>query len=720
MMEKMKNDIEVKNDNFNFMNTGKYNEGPIGCLDEAINLTESGKLKDKLANSFLKKGWIEIETRHYKKALKSFNKALLLFKATDNLKGFTAAKHGTGSVFYYARQYSRALEIFFSLRDKILQNRSRLPRARSKEQITLKDIALCYYKWENFKKAREYFNWSLKVTRGKIPPNKEIFLMYYIGQCWFHMGYNNKAEDAFFKALTVCDNNNLTYMISETLTSLGEIYRRNHNIMKAESFHVRALQYAKTTRNFHAHVMILINMGNLCYFNKDYKKATTYFTAALDETTQLIEKKETTRNIHQNLYLASYENQNYEKALKHLQKILILNNEMEEEARWIQNSLLDVDLKSETEDDFTLSRTDIKTPSGKTISALKDYDLTTEYNIEDMMATIYDSVANLLEVTNFGLYLCNSSKKTLESCFIQEGMGKKTERSEISEESSFASYCITQGKDIIIYDRESELGSYKNLIMDSIPENIQSLMYLPLEIGNTIIGAITLQHSEKNKYSVYDLNLVKTISAYISLTIENVRIKNEIRTLNSLIEEDTVFVDKKALSNIPNHDQLTGLPSEAIFYELLNQDIKKTKRNRVKIGLFYIIVDYDFEKRGSFLEEDIKTCDTEIGERFSRYLRAEDIIGKLDNSHYLLSVNDIHNPRDCRIVGEKLVKVLSEVIFTENQRIKPDVRVGITIFPDDGLTAQDIVSRAKKSASALDKPDALDFYEDINNKTSLD
>lgn len=50
---------------------------------------------------------------------------------------------------------------------------------------------------------------------------------------------------------------------------------------------------------------------------------------------------------------------------------------------------------------------------------------------------------------------------------------------------------------------------------------MQSIIYLPLKLGNKKLGVVTVQSFNKNAFDDYKVNLVKNLAVYCAIAIEN-------------------------------------------------------------------------------------------------------------------------------------------------------------------------------------------------------
>ncbi len=679
----------------------------LGFVEDAIKLTHSSYIREKIAYNFIKKGWIDLETSQFSKSLKSFNRALKIFSKREDLNGYLLSCHGIASIYNSCNQYSKALEIYFDILNRLETKKSDL------RFITLKDIAHTYYLWGEYNECVNYLKIAMDIIKNEKSVYRKIYINFNLGKAYLKLGKYGPAQESLFMTLTLCDANSVNYKISEALSQLGNIFRKKQNYIRAESFHIRALQYAKSGRDYSAHIDVLLNLGSLMYYAGDYKRSIQFISSAIDEIDHVEKKYFKLIKAYHYLFMSNKDMGDIDEALKYLQKSMVIKEEEKDKISRAQYDLLNIQLKFSIKSESFI----VKNVFDNEMSLNKtDKD---EKNLSELAGAIYNGVKNILNFSNLSLYTFkHGSNSLIQTTMFENG---KCSIKEIDATGTPAATAIRLDKELILYDRTTP-NSNMQYNQNKLTRGMRSFVILPIKRGDLVVGAVSIEDEEKNKYTQYDLNTLKTISAYISLSIENMRIKGEVDSLNTLMDHDTIIIESTELDkNRPQKDRESGLPHKALFIELLNQALKGTKRAKSKIALLTIVIDMEFENKGTFLSEDLIIGEHSITKRIKENLRAEDILGKECDDTYLLAIK-MDNIRGCRTVAKKLVSHIKKPIFTENQKIQPKVKIGITIYPDNYLTIKDLIEKSKKCALKISKDNIVgfEFSESIHNITSID
>jgi len=159
------------------------------------------------------------------------------------------------------------------------------------------------------------------------------------------------------------------------------------------------------------------------------------------------------------------------------------------------------------------------------------------------------------------------------------------------------------------------------------------------------------------------------------------------------IEEELV-IHKEHLMRLAHYDSLTSLPNRLFFNEILNKAISHANRHKKQLAILFIDLDR-FKKINDALGHP--TGDlvlNEISKRFSKTLRAGDILARLGGDEFIILLNDIDHPKFASPVAEKLLQVTAEPILISHHKFFITASIGICIYPDDGATLEDLQKNA--------------------------
>ncbi len=171
--------------------------------------------------------------------------------------------------------------------------------------------------------------------------------------------------------------------------------------------------------------------------------------------------------------------------------------------------------------------------------------------------------------------------------------------------------------------------------------------------------------------------------------IESARdITGHIEAKNELTEQRSIL-DYQA-----HHDALTGLPNRVLFNDRLEQAIEVAKRNETKVALLFIDLDHFKEindSLGHVVGDEILKV---ITLRLEEVVRKEDTVARLGGDEFTVILEELIHAEDASLIANKILTDFAKVIQIEGHNLYVSCSIGISIYPDDGKSAQNLLKFA--------------------------
>lgn len=163
---------------------------------------------------------------------------------------------------------------------------------------------------------------------------------------------------------------------------------------------------------------------------------------------------------------------------------------------------------------------------------------------------------------------------------------------------------------------------------------------------------------------------------------------------------------QQELIQFSHYDNLTSLPNRRLLFKRLEQSISRAKRRKGHIGVMLVDID-DFGAINDTLGH--KAGDVvliAISERLRSLIRLSDeltvikyeqeepTIARLGGDDFALIFDEIENPEDGVIIGERILLGFQEPINIGEQRAEISLCGGMAIYPDDAEEADDLIANA--------------------------
>jgi diguanylate cyclase (GGDEF)-like protein len=151
---------------------------------------------------------------------------------------------------------------------------------------------------------------------------------------------------------------------------------------------------------------------------------------------------------------------------------------------------------------------------------------------------------------------------------------------------------------------------------------------------------------------------------------------------------------KNILHYQAHHDELTGLANRFLFNDRLERGIEKSKRNETKVAVLFIDLDHFKEINDSLGHKMGDKVLQVVTQRLNDTIRKEDTLARLGGDEFTIMIEGLKEGEDASILANKILKVLAGSITIEEHELYVGSSIGISIYPDNGENAADLLKYA--------------------------
>ncbi|MGD2119234.1 MAG: EAL domain-containing protein [Chromatiales bacterium] len=151
---------------------------------------------------------------------------------------------------------------------------------------------------------------------------------------------------------------------------------------------------------------------------------------------------------------------------------------------------------------------------------------------------------------------------------------------------------------------------------------------------------------------------------------------------------------EKELEHLAYYDVLTGLPNRMLFYDRLNHEISRAKRDRKRLALLFIDLDGFKYVNDSLGHDEGDYLLKEVSQRLTSSIRENDTVSRLGGDEFTVIATNINSELNAARIANKLLKQLSQPVVLAGQEVFVGASIGISLFPDDGATSEVLVKNA--------------------------
>ena len=285
-----------------------------------------------------------------------------------------------------------------------------------------------------------------------------------------------------------------------------------------------------------------------------------------------------------------------------------------------------------------------------------------------------------------------------------------TERKQLEEKQSLAASVFSHAREgifitdtagLIIDVNEAFInvtGYQRDEVLGNNSKIFQSERQSPefyIQMWNSLIDAGHWHGEIWNKRKngeVYPLLL--TISAVYE---DGGHLKNYV----SLFTDITLIKkNQRQLEQVAHYDVLTNLPNRVLLADRLSQSITRSKRLRKPLAVAFLDLD-GFkainDMHGHNIGDELLIA---LSLRMKKTLRDSDTLSRFGGDEFVVVLDGLDKVHDYEPMLTRLLKAASEPVTIEDSVLKVSASIGVTIFPQDGSDADQLIRHADQAMYA--------------------
>jgi diguanylate cyclase (GGDEF)-like protein/PAS domain S-box-containing protein len=185
----------------------------------------------------------------------------------------------------------------------------------------------------------------------------------------------------------------------------------------------------------------------------------------------------------------------------------------------------------------------------------------------------------------------------------------------------------------------------------------------------------------------------------------------------------TAVKDSQAqVTYLAQHDHLTGLPNRALLRDRLAQATGGAQRSGKQVALMMVDLDGFKSINGSMGPYEGDTLLMEIAYRLKDAVREGDTVARMGGDEFAIVLTSLDNAAECLTVVGKVRAAIAEPLTVGGQEMSLTASIGIAIYPQDGDTANVLLSHADSAMYTAKEAgrDTSRFFTEAMNSRTLD
>jgi diguanylate cyclase (GGDEF)-like protein len=173
------------------------------------------------------------------------------------------------------------------------------------------------------------------------------------------------------------------------------------------------------------------------------------------------------------------------------------------------------------------------------------------------------------------------------------------------------------------------------------------------------------------------------------------------------------------IQQLINYDTLTGLPNRSLLHDRIKLAIAQASRDHHLVGVLFLDLDR-FKGINDTLghrvgDRLLKT----VAKRLAACVRESDTLARLGGDEFVAILVGVNTAEGITTVAKKILMLISEPIYIDDQEIYTSASIGIAVYPMDGDDSHTLLKHADLAmyqAKELDRNNFQFFSRDMNIK----
>ncbi|HET9112384.1 MAG TPA: GGDEF domain-containing protein [Burkholderiales bacterium] len=190
----------------------------------------------------------------------------------------------------------------------------------------------------------------------------------------------------------------------------------------------------------------------------------------------------------------------------------------------------------------------------------------------------------------------------------------------------------------------------------------------------------------------------------------------ELETMNEALEHEVkereilehqlaaVKKQEEASRHAAFHDPLTALPNRVLFNDRLEHGLAQAQRHGWLLAVLFMDLN-GFKAINDVHGHEVGDKVLQmVADRLKAMTRDDDTVSRHGGDEFLYLLMELKTAGDASIIAEKIIKAIGQTCEIRKDeeclRFNIDLSIGISFFPLDGITADELINRADRAMYA--------------------
>jgi diguanylate cyclase (GGDEF)-like protein len=214
-------------------------------------------------------------------------------------------------------------------------------------------------------------------------------------------------------------------------------------------------------------------------------------------------------------------------------------------------------------------------------------------------------------------------------------------------------------------------------------QTLRSAMAVPIRLQGRPAGSLVVASNDpERRYGQHERDVLTSFAEHAGLALN---------------DSSTVQAMKKALDDARHqamHDELTGLPNRACFYDRTDQALRLASRDGTCTAVLLFDLNRFKDINDTLGHKFGDRVLREVGPRLRLGLRDSDTLARLGGDEFCVLLPRVEGVGDALVVAKRVIELLEEPFDIDGMAMPVEASCGVAIAPADGDSADLLLQRA--------------------------
>ena len=171
------------------------------------------------------------------------------------------------------------------------------------------------------------------------------------------------------------------------------------------------------------------------------------------------------------------------------------------------------------------------------------------------------------------------------------------------------------------------------------------------------------------------------------------------------------------IEHLAHHDALTGLPNRNLYIERVERAISRAQRSSKPLALLFVDLDKFKPINDDLGHEAGDLVLKAVAGRMTECVRATDTVARFGGDEFVAVLESLDHWESAAVVAKKIIiKLTAPVDVTDGVTATVGASIGISIFPEDGKTMDELARAADEAMYAVKESgrNNFKFHSELN------